>query len=135
MLHEESSSNPAGVLTYDKVRFFPYFALKDLQGYVILLLVLYWALAWYPESIKEEQKYINANPLVTPEHIQPEWYFLSAYAVLRAVPNKLGGVISLGLYVIVFYFLVFIKTLSFNKIKNEHTCLTYLWFVKVVFLT
>nr|AOR87181.1 cytochrome b [Xystodesmus sp. YD-2016] len=95
-LHETGSSMPLG-LESDvlKIEFNPYFSLKDILGIFIVLWGLFFVVLIYPNILGDCDNFIMANPLVTPEHIQPEWYFLFAYAILRSIPNKLGGVIAL----------------------------------------
>nr|BBH37200.1 cytochrome b [Priolepis semidoliata] len=95
-LHETGSNNPAGLTSdTDKVPFHPYFSYKDLLGFAILLLSLISLALFTPNSLGDPDNFIPANPLVTPPHIKPEWYFLFAYAILRSIPNKLGGVLAL----------------------------------------
>ena len=96
LLHEDGSNNPMGVESnIDKVPFHPYYSIKDLFGYCIFGLVFIIFVYFFPNHLGHSDNYIPANPLVTPAHIQPEWYFLFAYAILRAIPNKLLGVIAL----------------------------------------
>nr|WNH19838.1 cytochrome b [Stomias danae] len=95
-LHETGSNNPAGLNSdADKVSFHPYFSYKDLLGFAILLLALTSFALFSPNLLGDPDNFIPANPLVTPPHIKPEWYFLFAYAILRSIPNKLGGVLAL----------------------------------------
>nr|NP_739983.1 cytochrome b [Neocyttus rhomboidalis]Q8HLB9.1 RecName: Full=Cytochrome b; AltName: Full=Complex III subunit 3; AltName: Full=Complex III subunit III; AltName: Full=Cytochrome b-c1 complex subunit 3; AltName: Full=Ubiquinol-cytochrome-c reductase complex cytochrome b subunit [Neocyttus rhomboidalis]BAC23579.1 cytochrome b [Neocyttus rhomboidalis] len=95
-LHETGSSNPTGISSNaDKIPFHPYFTYKDLFGFVILLLALSVLALFSPNLLGDPDNFIPANPLVTPPHIKPEWYFLFAYAILRSIPNKLGGVLAL----------------------------------------
>nr|AFJ97125.1 cytochrome b [Galaxiella pusilla] len=95
-LHETGSNNPAGLNSdADKVSFHPYFSYKDLLGFVALLFALTALALFSPNLLGDSENFIPANPLVTPPHIQPEWYFLFAYAILRSIPNKLGGVLAL----------------------------------------
>nr|YP_007317570.1 cytochrome b [Cnemaspis limi]ADY86107.1 cytochrome b [Cnemaspis limi] len=95
-LHETGSTNPTGLSSNtDKIPFHPYFTYKDLLGAAGLIsLLLYLALA-NPLLLSDPENFTPANPLVTPPHIKPEWYFLFAYAILRSIPNKLGGVLAL----------------------------------------
>ena len=96
LLHENGSNNPMGVESnIDKVPFHPYYSIKDLFGYSIFGLVFITFVYFYPNHLGHSDNYIPANPLVTPAHIQPEWYFLFAYAILRSIPNKLLGVLAL----------------------------------------
>nr|UBX38430.1 cytochrome b [Branchinecta paludosa] len=95
-LHQTGSSNPLGVNSSpDKIPFHPYFSIKDIVGFLIFFSILLVLTLLSPNLLGDPDNFIPANPLVTPAHIQPEWYFLFAYAILRSIPNKLGGVIAL----------------------------------------
>nr|YP_002519728.1 cytochrome b [Rhinecanthus aculeatus]WNH17589.1 cytochrome b [Rhinecanthus rectangulus]BAH10277.1 cytochrome b [Rhinecanthus aculeatus] len=95
-LHETGSNNPLGMNSdVDKIPFHPYFSYKDLLGFVIALLALSSLALFSPNLLGDPDNFTPANPLVTPPHIKPEWYFLFAYAILRSIPNKLGGVLAL----------------------------------------
>nr|ART30259.1 cytochrome b [Carassius carassius] len=95
-LHETGSNNPIGLNSdADKISFHPYFSYKDLLGFVIMLLALTLLALFSPNLLGDPENFTPANPLVTPPHIKPEWYFLFAYAILRSIPNKLGGVLAL----------------------------------------
>uniref|UniRef100_A0A5J6WFH3 Cytochrome b n=2 Tax=Formosania chenyiyui TaxID=1173512 RepID=A0A5J6WFH3_9TELE len=95
-LHETGSNNPMGLNSdADKISFHPYFSYKDLLGFVVLLLGLIILALFSPNLLGDPENFTPANPLVTPPHIKPEWYFLFAYAILRSIPNKLGGVLAL----------------------------------------
>uniref|UniRef100_A0A060NTD2 Cytochrome b n=5 Tax=Acheilognathidae TaxID=2509195 RepID=A0A060NTD2_9TELE len=95
-LHETGSNNPAGLNSdADKISFHPYFSYKDLLGFVLMLMALTSLALFSPNLLGDSENFIPANPLVTPPHIKPEWYFLFAYAILRSIPNKLGGVLAL----------------------------------------
>lgn len=105
-LHRSGSSNPLGLSSdCDVIKFHPYFSVKDLVGFVILWLGLGSVVLFAPNMLIDPENFINANPLVTPTHIQPEWYFLPMYAILRSIPSKLGGVIALIISIAVLYFL------------------------------
>jgi len=115
-LHQTGSNNPLGVTRdIDKISFNPYFTTKDLFGIFLLIWFLFFLRISNPWLLGDPENFIPANPLVTPVHIQPEWYFLFAYAILRSIPNKLGGVLALFASVLIFYFL---PLLSSNKIKR-----------------
>jgi ubiquinol-cytochrome c reductase cytochrome b subunit len=106
LLHEHGSSNPLGVCADDDcVSFYPYFFYKDLFGFSIYCFILSVLVFYYPNWLGHPDNYIPANPLVTPAHIVPEWYFLVFYAILRAVPSKLGGVILMGSSILILFFL------------------------------
>ena len=95
-LHIAGSNNPLGIQPkgpQDTIPFHPYYTVKDSVGLVVYFLVFALLVFYAPNYLGHTDNYIPANPLVTPAHIVPEWYFLPFYAILRAVPNKLGGVI------------------------------------------
>lgn len=97
-LHVPGSNNPTGVSVKDKqdtLPFHPYFTVKDALGLVVFLIVYCWFVFFLPNYMGHADNYIEANPLVTPAHIVPEWYFLPFYAILRSIPDKLSGVIAM----------------------------------------
>lgn len=103
-LHQTGSRNPLGVnRDYIKSPFHPYFRTKDLFGFIVLGALLINLSLLHPWLLGDPENFIPANPLVTPVHIQPEWYFLFAYAILRSIPNKLGGVAALGLSIAILF--------------------------------
>nr|ABS81355.1 cytochrome b [Pionus menstruus]ABS81356.1 cytochrome b [Pionus menstruus]ARJ37044.1 cytochrome b [Pionus menstruus menstruus] len=103
-LHESGSNNPLGIPSNcDKIPFHPYFSLKDLLGFTIMLLLLSTLTLFSPNLLGDPENFTPANPLVTPPHIKPEWYFLFAYAILRSIPNKLGGVLALAASVLILF--------------------------------
>nr|AAC32986.1 cytochrome b [Pharomachrus auriceps] len=103
-LHESGSNNPLGIVSNsDKIPFHPYFSLKDILGFAIMLLLLTTLALFSPNLLGDPENFTPANPLVTPPHIKPEWYFLFAYAILRSIPNKLGGVLALAASVLVLF--------------------------------
>ena len=96
LLHSTGSNNPMGIVSSaDKIPFHWYFTIKDTVGFVVLFISLLFLVIFFPQLLGEPDNFIAANPLRTPAHIVPEWYFLFAYAILRSVPRKLGGVIGL----------------------------------------
>ena len=96
LLHQEGSNNPLGIETkIDKIAMFPYFIVKDLLGLIIFFLFFSLFIYFFPNVLGHSDNYIEANPMVTPAHIVPEWYFLPFYAILRSIPHKLGGVIAM----------------------------------------
>jgi len=96
MLHQTGSSNPIGINTnLDKIEFHPYFSTKDFTPFLIVIIVITFLVTQIPLLIGDTENSNEANPLATPIHIQPEWYFLFAYAILRSIPSKLGGVVAL----------------------------------------
>nr|ADM67564.1 cytochrome b [Glyptothorax laosensis] len=95
-LHETGSNNPVGLNSdADKISFHPYFSYKDVLGFIVLMTTLASLALFSPNLLGDPENFTPANPLVTPPHIKPEWYFLFAYAILRSIPNKLGGVLAL----------------------------------------
>nr|ALO70290.1 cytochrome b [Aspidiphorus orbiculatus] len=116
-LHKTGSTNPLGIKNnIDKIPFHPYFSFKDSVGFIILVFLLMLINLTSPYILSDPDNFTPANPLVTPAHIQPEWYFLFAYAILRSIPNKLGGVIGLLMSIMVLYLL---PILNKNKMINS----------------
>nr|YP_009674077.1 cytochrome b [Uranoscopus cognatus]QDC33622.1 cytochrome b [Uranoscopus cognatus]QDC33635.1 cytochrome b [Uranoscopus cognatus] len=110
-LHETGSSNPLGLNSNtDKISFHPYFSFKDALGFAALFLILVCLALFFPYLLGDPDNFTPANPLVTPPHIKPEWYFLFAYAILRSVPNKLGGVLALLSSILVLFLLPALHT-------------------------
>nr|URX53796.1 cytochrome b [Bifiditermes nr. madagascariensis] len=105
-LHQTGSNNPLGLKSdTDKIPFHPYFTTKDIVGLIILITILSTLSLKEPYILGDPDNFTPANPLITPIHIQPEWYFLFAYAILRSIPNKLGGVIALVLSIAILFIL------------------------------
>ena len=116
ILHNVKSNQPLGIDSPDKIQFTPYYTVKDIFGVVVFCLVFAVFLYYYPNFLGHTDNYIKANPMVTPTHIVPEWYFLPFYAILRSVPNKLGGVILLLASILVLFALPFY---SHTKIRSS----------------
>uniref|UniRef100_E6N1I2 Cytochrome b n=7 Tax=Petrocephalus TaxID=42653 RepID=E6N1I2_9TELE len=115
-LHETGSNNPAGLNSdADKIPFHPYFSYKDLLGFIIMLVALISLALFSPNLLGDPENFTPANPLVTPPHIKPEWYFLFAYAILRSIPNKLGGVLALLFSILV---LMVVPILHTSKMRG-----------------
>nr|BAB19295.1 cytochrome b [Scleropages formosus] len=115
-LHETGSNNPMGLNSdTDKIPFHPYFSYKDLLGFMIMLLALTSLALFSPNLLGDPENFTPANPLVTPPHIKPEWYFLFAYAILRSIPNKLGGVLALLFSILI---LMVVPILHTSKMKG-----------------
>nr|YP_010987393.1 cytochrome b [Anagyrus galinae]WON65605.1 cytochrome b [Anagyrus galinae] len=101
-LHETGSSNPLGLNSnMFKIPFNPYFSLKDILGFIMIIMILFSICLLNPYILSDPENYNKANAMITPIHIQPEWYFLFAYAILRSIPNKLGGVIALLMSILI----------------------------------
>nr|AGT27902.1 cytochrome b [Noctilio leporinus] len=110
-LHETGSNNPTGVPSdTDMIPFHPYHTIKDILGLMLMLSVLSTLVLFSPDLLGDPDNYTPANPLNTPPHIKPEWYFLFAYAILRSIPNKLGGVLALVLSILVLAVIPFLHT-------------------------
>lgn len=108
-LHSSGSSNPLGLTSnYNKIEFHKEFSIKDYLGACLTLLIFLFIVLVYPWDLGDPENFNVANPIVAPVHIQPEWYFLFAYSILRSIPDKLGGVIALAASVIVLYVFPFI---------------------------
>lgn len=117
-LHQTGSNNPIGLNSNtDKIPFHPYFTYKDIVGFIIIIFLLISLILINPNLLGDPDNFIPANPLVTPAHIQPEWYFLFAYAILRSIPNKLGGVIALVLSIAILIILPFYNLRKFRGIQ------------------
>nr|QNH73708.1 cytochrome b [Arachnothera robusta] len=110
-LHETGSNNPTGIpADCDKIPFHPYYTTKDILGFALMLAILAGLALFSPNMLGDPENFTPANPLVTPPHIKPEWYFLFAYAILRSIPNKLGGVLALAASVLVLFLMPLLHT-------------------------
>lgn len=119
-LHIRGSSNPLGVVsTADCLPFHWYYSIKDAFGFCVLISVFLGVVFFYPSIFLEADNFIPANPMVTPPHITPEWYFLFAYTILRSVPSKLGGVFALASSILV------LSSLPFSHFCRGKSLSTY----------
>nr|AAK97245.1 cytochrome b [Passerina caerulea] len=110
-LHETGSNNPLGIPSdCDKIPFHPYYTIKDALGFALMLSLLVSLALFAPNLLGDPENFTPANPLVTPPHIKPEWYFLFAYAILRSIPNKLGGVLALAASILVLFLMPLLHT-------------------------
>lgn len=110
-VHQDGSNNPLGISSIsDKISFFPYFFIKDVLSLIALILFFSYLVYFSPNILGHSDNYIPGNPMVTPEHIVPEFYFLPAYAILRSIPNKLLGVLALFAAILVLFVLPFVNT-------------------------
>nr|WIC77895.1 cytochrome b [Mirafra rufa nigriticola] len=110
-LHETGSNNPLGIPSdCDKIPFHPYYTIKDILGFALLIILLVTLALFSPNLLGDPENFTPANPLATPPHIKPEWYFLFAYAILRSIPNKLGGVLALAASILVLFLMPFLHT-------------------------
>nr|AQT26270.1 cytochrome b [Drosophila melanogaster] len=137
-LHQTGSNNPIGLNSnIDKIPFHPYFTFKDIVGFIVMIFILISLVLISPNLLGDPDNFIPANPLVTPAHIQPEWYFLFAYAILRSIPNKLGGVIALVLSIAILMILPFYNLSKFRGIQFYPINQVMFWsmLVTVILLT
>jgi ubiquinol-cytochrome c reductase cytochrome b subunit len=110
LLHRDGSNNPVGIdSSVDKIPFYPYFYFKDLFSVLVFITFFSVFVFYYPNSLGHPDNYIPANPMVTPAHIVPEWYFLPFYAILRSIPDKLGGVLAMFGAIVVLFLIPFIN--------------------------
>nr|ABN15070.1 cytochrome b [Fukomys sp. PAVD-2007] len=110
-LHETGSNNPSGIdSNSDKIPFHPYYSIKDFMGFLFVFVILLTLVLFSPDLLGDPDNYTPANPLNTPPHIKPEWYFLFAYAILRSIPNKLGGVLALVLSIVILIIMPLLHT-------------------------
>ncbi|YP_001382118.1 cytochrome b (mitochondrion) [Penaeus chinensis] len=135
-IHQTGSNNPLGIVSnVDKVPFHPYFTFKDITGFIVMLAALILLTLLNPYLLGDPDNFIPANPLVTPAHIQPEWYFLFAYAILRSIPNKLGGVIALVMSILILLILPFTHAAKFRSLAFYPLNQLMFWsLVSIVFL-
>nr|APL97272.1 cytochrome b [Tirumala limniace] len=135
-LHQTGSNNPLGINSnFDKIPFHPFFTFKDLIGFIILIYLLIMLTLINPYLLGDPDNFIPANPLVTPIHIQPEWYFLFAYAILRSIPNKLGGVIALVMSIFILIILPFSNNSKMQGIQFYPINQLLFWtLISIIFL-
>nr|YP_009739213.1 apocytochrome b [Palmaria decipiens]QIC19652.1 apocytochrome b [Palmaria decipiens] len=128
ILHQDGSGNPLGIdSTVDKISFHPYFIVKDFLG--LTLFIIFFAMFAYfnPNILGHSDNYIEANPMVTPAHIVPEWYFLPFYAILRSIPHKLGGVIAMVLAIVVLALLPWIHSTEIRSSRFRPIYRVFYW--------
>ena len=135
LLHTEGSNNPIGINTnVDTVSFYPYFYVKDLLAFLLLVALFSFFVFFYPNALGHSDNYIEANPLVTPPHIVPEWYFLPFYAILRSIPDKLGGVVAMVSAILTLLLLPIINTSKVRSSKFRPIYNIAYWFLVSDFL-
>lgn len=116
-LHEKGGSNPLGVASeVDKIPFHPYYTVKDIYGFLLFAIGYGYFIFFEPNVLGHPDNYIPANPLVTPAHIVPEWYYLPFYAILRAIPDKLGGVMAMFGAIAILFLLPILNT---SKVRTS----------------
>nr|Q35459.2 RecName: Full=Cytochrome b; AltName: Full=Complex III subunit 3; AltName: Full=Complex III subunit III; AltName: Full=Cytochrome b-c1 complex subunit 3; AltName: Full=Ubiquinol-cytochrome-c reductase complex cytochrome b subunit [Planigale gilesi]AAB88765.1 cytochrome b [Planigale gilesi] len=135
-LHETGSNNPSGINPdSDKIPFHPYYTIKDALGLMFLLLTLLMLALFSPDSLGDPDNFSPANPLNTPPHIKPEWYFLFAYAILRSIPNKLGGVLALLASILILLIIPFLHTANQRSMMFRPVSQTLFWILTANLIT
>nr|YP_009520064.1 cytochrome b [Proechimys pattoni]ATB18391.1 cytochrome b [Proechimys pattoni] len=137
-LHETGSNNPSGLNSdSDKIPFHPYYTIKDILGLLFMIMTLMALILFSPDLLGDPDNYTPANPLNTPPHIKPEWYFLFAYAILRSIPNKLGGVLALVFSILILMLFPMLHTskqrsMTFRPLSQ---CLLWILVANLIILT
>jgi quinol-cytochrome oxidoreductase complex cytochrome b subunit len=127
LLHKNGSNNPIGFdSNVDNITFYPYFLAKDVFAFCCFLIFFAVFLLYFPNILNHSDNYINANPLETPAHVVPEWYFLPYYAILRSIPHKTGGILAMVGSILVLLVIPFLNT-------SELRSTTYRPFFKICF--
>merc|ERR1712080_253480 len=127
-LHQTGRNNPLGLnRNYDKIPFHSYLTSKDLFGFFTLFIFMGVICFFYPWILGDPENFIPANPLVTPIHIQPEYIFLMAYAILRSIPNKLGGVVALAMSILILFVCPFLYLGKFQGRAFYPIAKIYFW--------
>jgi ubiquinol-cytochrome c reductase cytochrome b subunit len=135
LLHTVGSNNPLGInKNVDSVPFYPYFYVKDLLAFLALVAFFSFFVFFFPNALGHADNYIPANPLVTPAHIVPEWYFLPFYAILRSIPDKLGGVVAMVGAILILMLLPIINTSEIRSSKFRPIYSIAYWFIVADFL-
>nr|AIG23291.1 cytochrome b [Myoictis wavicus] len=135
-LHETGSNNPTGINpNADKIPFHPYYTIKDVLGLTFLFLMLLLLALFSPDMLGDPDNFSPANPLNTPPHIKPEWYFLFAYAILRSIPNKLGGVLALLASIMILLILPLLHTANQRSMMFRPISQTLFWILTADLIT
>nr|ANK57479.1 cytochrome b [Callicebus sp. 2 MH-2016] len=135
-LHDTGPNNPSGLVSNsDKIVFHPYYTIKDILGLIFLLLLLMSLTLFTPDLLTDPDNYTLANPLNTPPHIKPEWYFLFAYAILRSIPNKLGGVLALILSILILAIIPMIHLSKQQSMMFRPISQSLFWTLVAILLT
>nr|AIX92142.1 cytochrome b [Monomachus antipodalis] len=134
-LHLKGSSNPLGLNSnLFKISFHPYYSFKDLIGFLLIFMIFMLIIMINPYILSDPENFIKANSMITPKHIQPEWYFLFAYAILRSIPNKLGGVFALIMSILILIILPFLKVKNMQSNKFYFLNQIFFWIFVVNFI-
>lgn len=135
LLHKDGSNNPLGIHSnIDVMTFYPYFYVKDLLAFLGLIFVFGFFVIYYPNLLGHPDNYIPANPMSTPAHIVPEWYFLPFYAILRSIPDKLGGVVAMVSAILILLVLPFSNTSKIRSTEFRPIYAIGYWFLVADFL-
>nr|UVE15936.1 cytochrome b [Pseudantechinus ningbing] len=135
-LHETGSNNPSGINPdSDKIPFHPYYTIKDALGLMFLFLMLLLLALFSPDLLGDPDNFSPANPLNTPPHIKPEWYFLFAYAILRSIPNKLGGVLALLASILILLIIPLLHTANQRSMMFRPVSQTLFWILTANLIT
>lgn len=135
LLHKDGSNNPLGVDSgVDKVPFYPYFFVKDLFAFFCFLLFFATFVFYFPNVLGHPDNYIPADPMQTPAHIVPEWYFLPFYAILRSIPDKLGGVVAMGGALVILFLIPFTNTSEVRSTTFRPIFKIFYWLLVADFL-
>nr|ABY58832.1 cytochrome b [Diadophis punctatus] len=136
LLHNEGSSNPLGTNSdIDKIPFHPYHSHKDILMLTVLITLLLTTMSFIPNIFNDPENFSKANPMVTPQHIKPEWYFLFAYGILRSIPNKLGGTLALILSVTILLTAPFTHTSHVRSMTFRPLTQLMFWTLIATFMT
>nr|ABK60321.1 cytochrome b [Zamenis longissimus] len=136
LLHTEGSSNPLGTNSdIDKIPFHPYHSYKDILMLTTMITLMFTIMTFTPNIFNDPENFSKANPLVTPQHIKPEWYFLFAYGILRSIPNKLGGAVALVLSVMILMTAPFTHTSHVRSMTFRPIMQTVFWAMTATFIT
>nr|AWV83391.1 cytochrome b [Yezoterpnosia nigricosta] len=134
-LHQTGSNNPLGIKSHiDSIPFHPYFSIKDILGFLLIIIVFMLLIMMEPYMLGDPDNFIPANPLVTPTHIQPEWYFLFAYAILRSIPNKLGGVLALFMSIFILMFIPILNNSKFQGLMSYPINQIMFWYMLIILI-
>lgn len=135
ILHSTGSSNPTGTNPdYEKIKFFPYFLIKDLGPIIVCIIVIVYVIRISPNYLGDVENFRKARITSTPPHIKPEWYFLFAYAILRSIPSKLGGVLAIVISILVFLVLCFKSKKIRRKFSPKNKLLYWIFITNVAIL-
>nr|AAU87494.1 cytochrome b [Pseudaspis cana] len=136
LLHNEGSNNPLGTNSdIDKIPFHPYHSYKDILMFTILITLTLTLLSFSPDLLNDPENFSKANPLVTPQHIKPEWYFLFAYGILRSIPNKLGGTLALLMSIAILISAPFTHTSYIRSMTFRPLTQPIFWTLVATFIT